>query len=429
MATLNNENNRHDAFSNAPVSQYSVAYEKACIIFNIASTCSSIAALQNRFEASGLKAACNYFQVAAGLYSYISENFLHAPSVDMSRDSIRALTDLSLAQAQECFIEKAVMEKKKPALIAKLAAHAAHGYSATMDGLSNEDIKTQFDKQWLELIKVKAKHFAALACFHKAQALELDSKYGECVAHFQRSEKLAKEAVDAAKVFAKAFPNWTCQSVGSTSTNVQGGTSAAAALTESMHFLYSLACEKVKQAVKDNDMIYHDIVPHMETLPAVEKLAAVKPCPFADILPNGPADIPKIIGPDIFKKLIPLSVHEAASCYSEEKAKILRTESDACTNADTEFTSLIDGTDLLPLLLKLKQSLRPTSGGSSDFPDEIALWVNEARSVNDVDASESKRGLDAFKLRVRESFDQIAQLLDQENLESENLRVRVFTRG
>lgn len=73
------------------MSQYSIAYEKACVIFNIAATCSSIAALQNRFDPNGLKVAFNYFQCAAGLFVYINENFLHAPSLDLSRDSIKVL--------------------------------------------------------------------------------------------------------------------------------------------------------------------------------------------------------------------------------------------------------------------------------------------------------------------------------------------------
>lgn len=34
--------------------------------------------------------------------------------------------DLSLVQAQECFIEKVLMEKKQGNMVSKLAAHAAN---------------------------------------------------------------------------------------------------------------------------------------------------------------------------------------------------------------------------------------------------------------------------------------------------------------
>lgn len=44
--------------------------------------------------------AYNYFQAAAGLFGYINDNFLHAPSADMSRECIKAISDLMLGQAQ-----------------------------------------------------------------------------------------------------------------------------------------------------------------------------------------------------------------------------------------------------------------------------------------------------------------------------------------
>jgi len=124
-------------------------------VYNLAATCSSIAALQNRFEAEGLRIAFNYFQASAGLFSFINENFLHAPSVDMSRDSIKTLTELALAQAQECFLEKVtVVEKKKGNLASKLCAQLAFMYLNVLDGLCLESISEQFEKTWVELVRV-----------------------------------------------------------------------------------------------------------------------------------------------------------------------------------------------------------------------------------------------------------------------------------
>ena len=100
--------------------------------------------------------AFNYFQAAAGLFSYINDNFLHAPSLDLSRDSIKVVVDLVLAQAQECFLEKVVMEKKRGVLVAKLAAQAAHQYTMTLEGMGHASLKGQFDKSWIELVKVGA---------------------------------------------------------------------------------------------------------------------------------------------------------------------------------------------------------------------------------------------------------------------------------
>ena len=155
LSLIFNTNNRKDSFTGKECSQHSIAFEKASVIYNLGATCSSIAALQNRFEADGLRMAFNYFQASAGLFSFINENFLHAPSVDMSRDSIKTLTELALAQAQECFLEKVtVVEKKKGNLASKLCAQLAFMYVNVLDGFSLESVIGQFEKAWVDLIKV-----------------------------------------------------------------------------------------------------------------------------------------------------------------------------------------------------------------------------------------------------------------------------------
>ncbi|KAI7297856.1 BRO1-domain-containing protein, partial [Hortaea werneckii] len=105
-----------DAFTHKPTSQYSLAYEKASIIFNISAVLSCHAANQNRHEDTGLKTAYHSFQASAGMFTYINENFLHAPSTDLSRETVKTLISIMLAQAQEVFIEKQVFDQKKPGL-------------------------------------------------------------------------------------------------------------------------------------------------------------------------------------------------------------------------------------------------------------------------------------------------------------------------
>lgn len=61
-----------DAFTQKSVSQYSIAFEKACVIFNIAATCSTIAASAVKDDPNGLKTAYNYFQASAGLFQVIT---------------------------------------------------------------------------------------------------------------------------------------------------------------------------------------------------------------------------------------------------------------------------------------------------------------------------------------------------------------------
>lgn len=52
--------------------QYSIHYEKACILFNIAAISSQIAEVQNRTTPEGLKKASHFFQLAAGTFEQVS---------------------------------------------------------------------------------------------------------------------------------------------------------------------------------------------------------------------------------------------------------------------------------------------------------------------------------------------------------------------
>lgn len=47
------------------------------------------------------------------VFGYINDNFMHAPSRDLSKESIEVIKELMLAQAQECFIEKVTTFDKK----------------------------------------------------------------------------------------------------------------------------------------------------------------------------------------------------------------------------------------------------------------------------------------------------------------------------
>ncbi|KAJ3411416.1 bck1-like resistance to osmotic shock [Chytridiales sp. JEL 0842] len=429
----------YDAFSSKSISQYSIAYEKACIIFNIASTCAAIAVLQNRFEPAGTKMAFNYLQASAGLFSYINENFLHAPSLDMSRDSVKSLVDLMLAQAQEVFIEKVLAEKKKGALVAKLAAQAAHGYTQAGDGLGNESLKGQFDKNWIEIVKIKAKHFEALSHYHKSLQSETDAKYGESVSHITKAEALAKEANKLANSFAGTLSFMNTISNAAVAVAPSGSQSTSAVLLELTKNSLAVITERKNAVVKDNDIIYHDSVPSIESLPPIEKLSAAKPITFAEVCTNGAADIPKIIGPDIFAKLVPLSVHEAASVYSEEQAKILRAEQASVESANGDLQATLDSMNLIPTLDKLKKMVKSGPGGglavTNDdtlyLPSEVKGWCEAIRG------QENQRGtstdevlgmLEGMKVKIRESLDEIGLMLDKEQHECENMRVKYIDR-
>lgn len=146
---------RFDAFTHKPTTQYSLAFEKASVIFNISAVLSCHGALQNRADETALKAAYHSFQASAGMFTYINENFLHAPSFDLSRENVKTLIQIMLAQAQESFLEKQVADQKKTALLAKLAAQAAYLYGQAIEGVQENVNKAVFEKVWLLTVQVR----------------------------------------------------------------------------------------------------------------------------------------------------------------------------------------------------------------------------------------------------------------------------------
>lgn len=145
-----------DAFTTKLTTQTSIAYEKACIIFQIAATHSAIAASQNRSDPEGLKRAFYYFRTCAGMLTYINDNFLHAPSTDLSREVIKFLVGIILAQATEAFFEKCTDEKKANALVSKIAAQAAFMYTGLAEEVKEFMGKGIFDRNWVTVIQVSA---------------------------------------------------------------------------------------------------------------------------------------------------------------------------------------------------------------------------------------------------------------------------------
>jgi len=143
-----------DAFTDKLITQNSIAYEKASVLFQIASTHSAIAASQSRSDPEGVKRAFYYFRTSAGMLSYINENFLHAPSTDLSREVVKFLVDIILAQATEVFFEKCADEKKGNALISKVAAQTASMYTTLVEDVKDFMGKGIFDRSWVTVIQV-----------------------------------------------------------------------------------------------------------------------------------------------------------------------------------------------------------------------------------------------------------------------------------
>lgn len=90
------------------------------------------------------------------MLNYINDNFLHAPSSDMSKDVIRWLVDVQLAQATEVFWERTLEEKKGGSLVARLAAQVTLMYSALGEEAKEWVGRSIFERSWALLVQVRA---------------------------------------------------------------------------------------------------------------------------------------------------------------------------------------------------------------------------------------------------------------------------------
>ncbi|XP_076869425.1 tyrosine-protein phosphatase non-receptor type 23 isoform X2 [Brachyhypopomus gauderio] len=284
-----------EIFSGKTVSHDDISYEQACILYNLGALHSMLGAMDNRVSEEGMKVSCTHFQCSAGAFSYLRDHFSHNYSVDMSHQILNLNINLMLGQAQECLLEKSMLDNRKSFLVARISAQVVDYYKEACRALENSDTASmlgKIQKDWKKLVQMKIYYFAAIAHLHMGKLAEEQQKYGERLAYLQSSLDKLNEAVK----LAKGQPD---------------------SVQEALRFTMDVVGGKFNSAKKDNDFIYHESVPSLETLPTV------KGAPLVKALPVNPTD-PSVTGPDIFSKLVPMAVHEASSLYSEEKAKLLR---------------------------------------------------------------------------------------------------------
>ncbi len=394
---------RFDAFTQKPTAQYSLAYEKASIIFNISAVLSCHAANQNRFEETGQKTAYHSFQAAAGMFTYINENFLHAPSTDLSRETVKTLISIMLAQAQEVFLEKQITDGRKVGLLAKLASQAASLYIQAVEGVQDNVTRGIFDKLWLHLTQFKANHLSSIAQFYQALADDDANSHGTAIARLQVAES---EGKDAARI-ANAFP-----STASTASNLSS--ESGSSLVEMTRRHIAIVQDKLASFNKDNDFIYHQTVPAEASLGAVPKLQAAKAIPVSDLYQG--QDIQRIIGPDIFQKIVPMSVTESASLYDEEKAKLVRAEAENVETANGEMAASLD-------YLKLPGSLEILKGGMNQeisLDDDFRSWCEELAGHEPFGRAFDQ--LQADKATIMGNLERSTKQLDMEESICEKMR-------
>jgi programmed cell death 6-interacting protein len=219
-----------------------------------------------------------------------------APPEDMDEMTLQSLEELLLAQAQECFWQKAVKDGLKDASIARLAGKVSDFYA---DGCDHAVKSNAISPEWIHHMTAKQHHFAAAAQYRQSLDCLEKRKYGEEVARLRDAVACVNEALKESR--------WINRTVLG---DLQG--------------LKNRVSEDLKRAEKDNDMIYLHAVPPKSELKLIDRasmVASKAPSQVTDAISllgdKGP------LGQPLFSKLVPYAVHIAASIYSDRRDRLV----------------------------------------------------------------------------------------------------------
>jgi len=297
-------------------------YERACTVWNLAAALSHAGAAQQRAEAEGMRCACQLFQQAAGALEALHALAIELPApptLDLHPKAILAWRTLMLAQAQQCYYEKARRDQMKAAVVSKLAAgvRAMSGEAAAM--LRAKELKGHFDK-WAVLLEAHQKLFDALAHFHAAESHEQAHEYGAQVCRLEHATSLLSDLTRQSK---HAPPD------------------RLALYNES----FSLVSGAAQHASRLNSTVYTERVPPLSSLPPIEPKSIVKPIPVAE-LRSSRAEGADGSDDDLFRRLVPLTVLQEASIYTAQRDEMLREMADTAQTARQMAEAEMEGMDL-----------------------------------------------------------------------------------
>ncbi|KAJ9121703.1 hypothetical protein QFC22_002323 [Naganishia vaughanmartiniae] len=435
-----------DAFTGKQTQQTSLAFEKASVLHLVASHLSSLAAQQPRLgNPDGIKRAYAAARQSAGLLIFIHENFLHAPSTDLSRELLTFCSKLETIQAGEIFWDKCVGEHKPASLLSRMAQSLAGGYTSLVQDSIPFQGKGILDRAWINVITIKGKYFSSLAAWYRATADHNRGEYGAATSRWGLAVTLASEAHKLAKEFTYSFiPSINSAAADLATVPVSSfyavplptstgppptlPADAATALLEITKTHLTAAQESHTTAERDNDLIYHALPIAATLLPTIEPLplsSLATPTTIQEIYAQ--PSISALIGPDIFRRLVPLEVHEQASVYSEEKAKLVRREVESCERVEEEVGLAWSEMDPRARVEKYRRALGSQREVDGEVPVEVQglaekVTQRERQAGQPIDAL--VQSLDERRRACESAIQSIKTELDDESRECERMRVK-----
>ncbi|XP_053673122.1 programmed cell death 6-interacting protein [Anopheles nili] len=361
----------------------SIGYERTCVLFNLAALQSNVACSQSTDNDDGLKLAAKMFQQSASIFSFLktlaSATIQGEPTPDLSQDSLTALLNLMLAQAQEMFIMKAINDNMKDLVIAKLCAQCEELYSETLRSMQRDGVRALWDKDWIPQVAGRQAAMHALTMLFHSKVSQANKAFGEEISRLQKAVELFK----------------TAQSRASNPTLFQEYASRAQ--------------KSLAAAIKDNDFIYNEIIPDVNHLPGPGKAQLAKVLPMAAHLSENFSDL--------FTALVPVAVNQAMAACEGRKSELVNGEIMRLREGTTALNGLLSSLNL-PAIVEV------TASGDNLPPSlqEKAAAVREKGGIADLKALINR--LPELYTRNKEILDEAFRMLDEERDSDNQLRAQ-----
>ncbi|CCU74893.1 putative pH-response regulator protein palA/RIM2 [Blumeria hordei DH14] len=381
-----------------PLILNNLKFERANILYNLAALYSQLAISSNRNTTEGLRTACNYFCLSAGILKHIKECILtkmqSTPPEDMDDATLEYLEQLFLAQAQECFWQKAVIDRYKDASIAKLAAKISDLYGSAGDwGLMSRAVTSE----WVHHAIAKHYHFSAASQYRQACECLEKRNYGEEVARLRYSLSQVQDGLKEARYVSKV-------------------------VMKDLNDLKNKVSEDLKRAERDNDIIYLSPVPPRTELRNLERVEmATSKIPPEVSAPHSFLGEQEEFGPPLFAKLVPFAVHIASSIFQERQDRLINNSIIVpLKDLNTKLHTILSSLSLPGSLQALEKPL--------GLPPTLASHAEEIRQSNAI-ARLKKSLCDSSKLAesTASSYLEAKTYMSIENSENENLKTKYGT--
>lgn len=170
-------------------------YEMAAVLFNIAASHTQMGASVTRGDVDGMKLACTHFQCAAWAFGELREHYsnVNGGGDFMANELLVFMQQVSFAQAQECILEKSLIDNRKPNIVAKVTAQIVVYYGAALtalltggdDGQVAQVVDSSVFKLWKKYVRFKISYLNCILYLYQGQQAEEQQKMGERVTLYQ----------------------------------------------------------------------------------------------------------------------------------------------------------------------------------------------------------------------------------------------------